>query len=355
MLSDRWLHKALGGEIPLEELRAEAHQAKVESYGPRVTYVHNRNANFTNVCVVDCNFCGFYRKTGDPEAYTHTIEEILRRVASTPEITEVCLQGGINPELPPGYYLELLRRLKAYNPKLHLHAFSPQEVHILAQRMGRSLAETLAKLKDAGLDSMPGTAAEILVDEVRRVICPDKVSTEQWRQVVKTAHRLGIPTSATIMFGHIESVNHRVAHLSLLRSIQEVTGGFTEFIPLPFMPYQTTLAGTHSIAAPPRLEDYYRMLAAARLYFAGLIPHIQVSWVKVGVEAAQKALHGGVDDFSGTLHEERITSSAGGTHGQCLSRRAIREAIRGARMVPVERDTLYNLLEPLPEASATTA
>lgn len=355
MFSDRWLLRALGGDIPFEELRAEAHAAKLERYGRRVSYVHNRNANFTNVCVVDCKFCGFYRKSDDPEAYTHSIEEILSRVSSTPEITEVCLQGGINLKLPPDYYFELLRRLKAQCPELHLHAFSPQEVHILARRLRRSIAETLAMLKDAGLDSMPGTAAEILVDEVRRRICPDKISTNRWRHIIKTAHRLGIPTSCTIMFGHIESVEHRVVHLSLLRSIQQVTGGFTEFIPLPFMPYRTRLGTAHSIETPPELEAYYRMLAAARLYFADLIPHVQVSWVKVGVEAAQRALHGGVDDFSGTLHEERITSSAGGTHGQCLSRSQICEAISSAGMVPVERDTLYNLLEPKPEVAAATA
>lgn len=355
MLSDRWLHKALSGELPLEELRAEAHGAKLALFGPRVTYVHNRNANFTNVCVVDCKFCGFYRKSGEPEAYTHSIEEILRRVASTPEITEVCLQGGINPELPPDYYFQLLRRLKAFNPSLHLHAFSPQEVHVLSARMSRSVAETLAMLKDAGLDSMPGTAAEILVDEVRKVICPSKISTFRWRQIVKTAHRLGIPTSATIMFGHVESQAHRVAHLSLLRSIQETTGGFTEFIPLPFMPYRTRLGQDYSIETPPELEAYWRMLAASRLYFDSLIPHVQVSWVKVGLEAAKRALTGGVDDFSGTLHEERITSSAGGTHGQCLSREEMREAIRSAGMVPAERDTLYNLLEPKPELQATGA
>jgi FO synthase subunit 2 len=274
-------------------------------------------------------------------------------VASTPEITEVCLQGGINPELPPEYYFELLRRLKAQCPQLHLHAFSPQEVHVLSRRMRRSVDETLAMLKDAGLGSMPGTAAEILVDKVRRRICPDKISTNRWRQIIKTAHRLGIPTSCTIMFGHIESVEHRVAHLSLLRSIQQVTGGFTEFIPLPFMPYRTRLGTARSIEAPPELVTYYRLLAAARLYFGDLIPHVQVSWVKVGVEAALKALIGGVDDFSGTLHEERITSSAGGPHGQCLSRRQIRDAIRSAGMVSAERDTLYNLVEPQAEAVAT--
>ncbi len=355
MLSDGWLHKALGGQVPFEELRAEAHKAKIEFFGRRVTYVHNRNANFTNVCVVDCAFCAFYRKTGDREAYTHTIEEVLHRVASTPAITEVCLQGGINPELPAGYYFELIRRLKASNPSLHLHAFSPQEVHVLARRKRRSVAEVLAMLKDAGLDSMPGTAAEILVDEVRRTICPGKISTARWREIIEAAHRLGIPTSATIMFGHIESVAHRVAHLGLLRSIQQTTGGFTEFIPLPFMPYTTRLGRAHLIEGPPPIEAYYRMLATARLYFADLIPHVQVSWVKVGVRAAQRALHGGVDDFSGTLHEERITSSAGGPHGQGLSREEIREAIRAAGMVPAERDTLYNLVEPVTKAAAQPA
>lgn len=351
MYSDQWLLSALRGGIPFEELRGEALQAKLERFGLRVTYVHNRNVNFTNVCVVNCTFCGFYRKASDPEAYTLSIEEILKRVASTPGITEVCLQGGINPELPPDYYFELLRRLKAQSPAIHLHAFSPQEVHVLSKRLRRSVAETLAMLRDAGLESMPGTAAEILVDEVRRQICPGKISTDRWREIIETAHRLGIPTSATMMFGHIESPEDRVAHLSLLRSIQETTGGFSEFIALPFMPLRTRLGGERHIKIPPALKDYFRLLAAARLYFEDLIPHIQVSWVKAGVDAAKSSLHVGVDDFSGTLHEERITSSAGGTHGQYLSRKAIRDAITQAGMVPVERGTLYDLREPVPEAA----
>ena len=354
MYSDQWLHDALSGAIGLEDLTAEAHEAKLARFGRRVTYVHNRNVNFTNVCVVDCRFCGFYRKRDEPEAYTHSIEEVLSRVASTPEITEVCLQGGINPNLPPEYYLEMLRRLKASAPDLHLHAFSPQEIHILARRLGSSVAEALARLKDAGLGSMPGTAAEILADEVRRVICPGKISADRWEEIVTTAHRLGIPTSCTMMFGHIETTEHRAAHLSRLRAIQERTSGFTEFIALPFMPYRTDLGRDFGITHPPSLEDYYRLLAAARLYFGDLIPHVQVSWVKMGLEAAQGSLRGGVDDFSGTLHEERITSSAGGSHGQYLSREAIREAIREAGMVPVERDTLYNLREPLPASACST-
>jgi 7,8-didemethyl-8-hydroxy-5-deazariboflavin synthase CofH subunit len=350
-----WLKKALRGDIPLDELRAEAHRAKLQALGRRVTYVHNRNANFTNICVIDCRFCAFYRRREDPEAYTHSIEEVLRRVASTPEITEVCLQGGINPYLPPEYYLDLLRRLRAFNPNLHLHAFSPQEVHILSLRWRTTVADALKRLRDAGLDSMPGTAAEILVDEVRRRICPEKISTARWREIVETAHRLGIPTSSTMMFGHVEGPEDRAAHLKLLRDIQESTGGFTEFIALPFMPYNTRLGRSQGIASPPSVEDYYRLLAAARLYLGDVIPHIQASWVKMGVRVAQGSLHGGVDDFSGTIHEERITSSAGGRHGQGLTRETIRRLISEAGMVPVERDTVYNLREPLPEAVYQTA
>ena len=310
--------------------------------GDVVTYVVNRNINFTNVCAGSCRFCAFRRSPNSREAYLHSIEEIVERARSAVEIgaTELCIQGGLHPELGLDFYAGLLRALKRSFPDVHTHAFSPMEVFWITQRTGAGLAYVLATLRDSGLDSMPGTAAEILDDEVRRLLCPEKLTTAQWVEVVTTAHRMGMPTTATMMFGHIETWQHRVRHLEVIRNIQRETGGFTELVLLPFMPGQTPLARRHGLGPVP-VDDVLKLTAYCRLFLGKELPNIQNSWVKIGVAGVQRSLHCGANDFGGTLMEENISRCAGAGHGQFLSAQAIEDAIRQAGRVPVQRDTLY--------------
>ena len=324
------------------ELFALARELNRQLNGNRVTYVKNRNLNFTNICTIKCKFCGFCREEQDAEAFTLTVEEMLQKIEETPDISEVCIQGAINPHLDISYYLDFLRQIKNHHPALHIHGISPQEIHSLAEKARWSLEKVVQTLMEAGLDSMAGTAAEILVDPVREKIAPSKIPSARWVEIVKTAHFLGLPSTATILFGHIESGMDILEHLDLLREIQKETRGFTEFIPLPFIPYRTRLGSDFSLSKTAPWLRIKRFYALARIYLFPTFKNIQTSWVKLGVGRALQTLEVGVYDFGGTLFEENITRSAGGNFGQYLSEEEIRKRLLQAGKVPVQRDTLYH-------------
>jgi len=302
--------------------------------GDVVTYVANRNINFTNVCTGSCLFCGYRREDG----YTLSLDEVRAKV-QTPGITEVCVQGGINPSLDASYYFSLLETIKDERPDIHIHAFSPEEVTHLASLMGTSVRQTLVELRRAGLGSMPGTAAEMLTDRVRALICPTKLSAASWEAVITTAHTLGIRTTATIMYGHVETQEERADHLLALRRIQERTGGFTEFIPLTYMP-GNELGRRYGLAGATGCDDLL-MYAVSRLAFGEAIPNIQASWVKLGRKMAQVSLFCGANDMGGTLYEERISRASGATHGESRSARDLEEMILSVGRTPRQRTTLY--------------
>ena len=326
------------------DMRQAADRLRTELVGETVTYVINRNLNISNVCVGSCKFCAFHRTTLKAKgAYFHDRATVLAKLedAVARGATEICMQSGLTPELDLDFYDALFRDIKSRWPSLHLHALSPEEVRYLAQLSGRSVADVIARLKDAGLGTMPGTAAEILVDEVRRILCPEKLSTAEWVEVMRTAHRLGVRTTATIMYGHVETGWHRLRHLEVVRNVQRETGGFTEFVLLPFQVENNTLGKYFGIRQPLTLEDSLRFTAFCRLYFGADIPNIQTSWVKLGPRGVAASLHWGANDFGGTLMEESITRMSGASHGQNLDPDEIEAAIRGAGRVPRERDTLY--------------
>jgi FO synthase subunit 2 len=313
-----------------------------------VTFIINRNINFTNICYQGCRFCAFSVPNKNKSEFLLSIEEVREKVkdAKSAGCTEVCIQGGINPDLKIEYYLEILRIVKEVDPTIHIHAFSPQEVYSIAQLYGNSIKDTLIELKKGGLDSMPGTAAEILVDKIRKIICPNKINTSQWIEIIKQAHVLGIPTTSTIMYGHIEDLEDRITHLEVIRDIQKETGGFTEFIPLPFVKENPSLS---KLPQFPLKSSYgiadLKLFCVARLFFNNYIDNIQCSWVKLGPKFAQVSLNYGVNDFSGTLMEENISKSAGAEFGEYLEPQEIISIIKDAGKRPAQRDTLYKILK----------
>jgi FO synthase len=313
--------------------------------GDRVTWVFNRNINFTNACSAACRFCAYQVEPGDPAAFVLTPEEVVRLAGLTPGIAEVCMVGGLNPAITFDYICTLIAAVHEAFPRVHIHALSPMEVDYYAARAGLSLDAAFRRFVEAGYGSLCGTAAEVLVDEVRAEICPAKLSTARWLQVVRTAHRLGIRSTSTVLIGHVERPAHVARHLAILRDLQAETGGFTEYIPLIFVPYRTPLARTHGITEMMPKEDVLLHYAVARLFFADLIPNIQVSWVKLGLEAAVESFSCGVNDLGGTLLSENITRAAGGRHGQALTPDQMVAAIRRAGRTPVRRDTLYHCLD----------
>ncbi len=328
----------------LAELRPQADQLRRELVGDEVTYVVNRNVNISNVCVGTCKFCGFRRGSLRVKgAYFHDHDTVFAKISEAVErgATEICMQSGLTPELSLDYYDRLFREIKDRWPSLHLHALSPEEIRYISQESGRRVEDVLRQLKDAGLGTMPGTAAEILVEEVRRILCPEKLTTEEWVDVVRTAHQVGIPTTSTIMYGHIETPWHRLRHLEVIRNLQRETGGITEFVLLPFQVENNTLGKYFGISHPLSLEDSLRFTAYCRLFFGSEIRNIQTSWVKLGAEGVAESLGWGANDFGGTLMEESITRMSGANHGQNLEPGEIEAAIRGAGRVPRERDTLY--------------
>ncbi len=324
--------------------------------GDVVTYVVNRNINFTNVCFVGCKFCAFSRGPREADAYFLSLEEVGRRTREARErgATEVCIQGGLPHGLPRFYYRDILRTVKAAVPEMHAHAFSPMEIVYGVELTGMPVRDYLLMLKDAGLDTLPGTAAEILDDDVRFVLSRNKLRTDQWHEVITAAHRCGIRTTSTLMYGHIETADHWLAQLRLLREIQSETGGFTEFVPLGFV-HQNTLLYQQGIARPgPTLEEHLKIHALARLLLAGSIQNIQVSWVKLDRAVAQLCLRAGANDYGGTLMEENISRLAGATSGQYLGPEEFCERICEVGRIPAQRDTAYTKLR-FPESNPAKA
>ncbi len=338
---------ALAAGPALDDLCAAADELRRTILGEQGTYVVNRNINFTNVCVMRCGFCAFSRTLKSDEGYYLPISEVARRAAQAQAFgaTEVCIQAGLVPRGHGRVYAELVRAVKAECPDLHLHAFSPEEVRYAAKLSGRTVRDVLSELKDAGLGSLPGTSAEILDDELRSRLAPGRISVAQWTEVIREAHALGLPTTSTMMFGHIETPLHRVAHLLYLRRLQAETGGFTEFVPLGFVHQEAPMFHAEVGARPGATLDEQRGVhALARLVFGRSLPHIQVSWVKVGFEVAAELLRGGVDDVGGTLMNESISTTAGASHGQVATPARLRGLLRSVGRRPVERDTRYRTL-----------
>jgi 7,8-didemethyl-8-hydroxy-5-deazariboflavin synthase CofH subunit len=338
----------------LQRLLATADELRRRRVGDGVGYVINRNVNFTNVCVKRCGFCAFSRGHRAEQGYFLPTEEILRRVREAWDLgaTEVCIQAGLPPRIDASFYIDLCRAIKNEIPEIHVHAFSPEEVLYGATLGNRSIEDYLMALKDVGLGSMPGTSAEILDDRVRDIISPGRISTRDWITVIRTAHKVGIPTTSTIMYGHLETALDRARHLELLRGIQKETGGITEFVPLSFIASEAPMvkkALVPGVRTEVTREDVLRMYAIARLMLDAWIPNIQASWVKQGAELAQECLDAGANDFGGTLMNESISTSAGAQHGQFLHPTEIRSRIRAAGRVPVQRSTTYTTLRVFEE------
>ncbi|HXV37813.1 MAG TPA: 5-amino-6-(D-ribitylamino)uracil--L-tyrosine 4-hydroxyphenyl transferase CofH, partial [Myxococcota bacterium] len=304
--------------------------ARREDNGDDVSFVVNRNINFTNVCYVGCTFCGFSRHRDEPDAYDHPLERLLEKArdAVARGATELCIQGGIHPGKDHNHYREILLAIKRELPALHLHAFSPEEIDFGQRKSGMALRDYLRWLMDAGLGTIPGTAAEILDDSVRAIVSPRKLGSARWVEIVKAAHALGLRSTSTLMYGHIESVEQVAAHLLLLREIQKETGGFTEFVPLGFIHERNILFNHMHARAGASMPEDLRMIAVARLFLRGWIPNIQMSWVKMGPKLAQLALLAGANDFGGTLMEESISRESGSKFGENLPAEEIRRLIR---------------------------
>jgi FO synthase len=326
-----------------------ADQLRHESVGDTVTYVVNRNINYTNICLYHCGFCAFSKGRGSADlrgpAYNLPLEEVARRTveAAVAGATEVCLQGGIHPSFTGDTYLNIVRAVKSAVPRMHVHAFSPLEVQHGAGTLGLPLARYLERLRDAGLSTLPGTAAEILDDEVRAIICPDKLRTHEWLNVIGTAHEVGLRTTSTIMFGHVEQPVHWARHLRLLRSLQERTGGISEFVPLGYVHMEAPLWRKGRSRSGPSLREAVLMHAVPRLVLHPLIGNIQTSWVKMGAQGAAVCLDAGANDLGGTLMNESITRAAGGTHGQELNAAKLRSLAASVGRAARQRTTLYGI------------
>jgi FO synthase len=332
----------VGGDDLAALVRA-ADTARAADVGDDVTYVVNRNINWTNVCFVGCQFCAFAVHRKDASAYNHSLDDVLVKVQDAIDrgASEVCMQGGINPETDAFFYRDLLRAIKARHPQLHIHAFSPMEVMYGARRTGMTYRDYLAMLRDAGLGTVPGTAAEILDDDVREVLSHKKVDVRTWVDIITAAHELGIRSSSTVMYGHIETPGHVARHIALIRDLQKQTGGFTEFVPLRFIHTLTQLYTKGLVTPPPVGLLDLRVYAVSRLMLRGWIDNLQTSWVKLGTELAQLTLAAGCNDFGGTLMEESISKSAGADFGEYLPEAEIQALIRAAGRHPVQRNTTY--------------
>jgi 7,8-didemethyl-8-hydroxy-5-deazariboflavin synthase CofH subunit len=318
-----------------------------ELAGNIVTYVVNRNINFTNICFVGCKFCAFSRGPRESDTYFLDPQQVAEKAIQAWEIgaTEVCIQGGLPRGLPPLYYRDVLRAVKSAVPGMHIHAFSPMEIMFGIELTGMNLGNYLTMLRDNGLGTLPGTAAEILDDEVRHVLSRNKLSTAQWKDVISTAHSCGIRTTSTLMYGHIETPEHWVNQLLLLRGIQEQTGGFTEFVPLGFIHNNTLLFHQGLSRSGPTLAEHLKIHALARFMLAGFINNVQVSWVKLNSKLSQLCLQAGANDYGGTLMEENISREAGATAGQYTSPEDFQSLIRQIGRIPAERNTLYSRIQ----------
>ncbi len=331
--------------LDLMALVATADTLRQRQVGDRVTYVKVRNINFTNVCYTACKFCEFGRQERDSEAYTFSMDDIVDQAVEAWNwgCTEVCMQGGLNPRLGGDIYMKLVRTLKEVLPDLHIHAFSPFEIQYASQLLRKTPEDVLRELKDAGLGSIPGTAAEILDTEIRQILTKDKLTAEAWVDIIKTAHKVGFRSTSTIMYGHVDAPRHWAAHMALLRDIQRETGGFTEFVPLGFI-HQNTRLYAEGLARPgPTGMENIKMHAVARLMLGQDIPNVQVSWVKLGLGMAQMCLQSGANDFGGTLINERISRMAGATTGQYVPPEEFERLILDIGRTPAERNTLYGI------------
>ena len=354
---DRILETQSGAALSLEEslvlansdgddllgVLVAANLLRSELAGNIVTYVVNRNINFTNICFVGCKFCAFSRGPREADTYFLTPEQVAEKATEAWQLgaTEVCIQGGLPHGLPPYYYRDILRAVKSVTPRMHIHAFSPMEIVYGVELTGMPLADYLSMLRDNGLGTLPGTAAEILDDEIRAVLSRNKLSTAQWIDVIRTAHRCGIRTTSTMMYGHTETPAHWVRQMLLLREIQEETAGFTEFVPLGFVHQNTLLFHQGLARSGPTLAEHLKVHALARVLLAGSINNIQVSWVKLNRKLSQLCLHAGANDYGGTLMEENISREAGATAGQYTSPEDFQALILEIGRIPAERNTTY--------------
>lgn len=321
------------------------------------TFVITRNINFTNVCYMGCRFCNFAKEKGDKEAEFLTVEQVADRAeeAWNRGATEVCIQGGLHPDIGADYYRELIIAVKKRVPEIHIHAFSPFEIWYGCKK-GRLEPEAfLTELKNLGLGSMPGTAAEILDTEVRKQLTKNKLTTEEWVRIIKAAHSVGVPTTSTIMYGHVDQPIHWANHLKLLRDIQKETGGFTEFVPLGFIHYETRLYKDNpdKVRPGPTQDEHFKMHAIARLMLQGHIDNIQASWVKMGPDVAARMLRSGANDLGGTLMNESISRAAGATHGQEVFPEDMVANIHAAGLHAIQRSTKYDVVKDYPIAANT--
>jgi FO synthase subunit 2 len=333
----------------LQALTLAADEMRRRQAGDTVTFVVNRNINFTNVCIKHCTFCAFSRDHREEEGYLLPMEEVVRRAREAWDMgaTEVCIQAGLPPKLDGRYYIDLTKAIKAALPDIHVHAFSPEEVLYGSVRSGLPIKDYLMELKDAGLGTLPGTSAEILDQGIRDLIARGRVTVDQWVEIITTAHALGIRTTSTIMYGHVETPEHWVHHMALLRSIQKDTGGFTEFVPLSLIHSEAPMYGKKLVpGVRPGASgvEVVRMHALARVLLGPVIPNIQASWVKEGPKLTQLLLDAGANDMGGTLINESISTSAGAQFGQLVGPGELCRIIRDAGRVPAERDTLYRIV-----------
>jgi FO synthase len=328
----------------IEEMRCAADELRRRLAGDTVTFVVNRNINVSNVCVVGCAFCGFGQSKRSPDAYEHSRDEFARRVHEGLEAgaTELCIQSGIHPDWTFDDYLDWLRFAKELAPDVHLHAYSPMEVAHMCDVSGLAPREVFARLREAGLGSTPGTAAEVLHDGVRERISPNKLPVARWVEIIEASHAEGIRSTVTVMFGHIEEPHELAEHMRVVRELQDRTGGFTEFVPLSFIPFQTLLGRAHGVQEISR-EENLKHTAAFRLALGHTITNLQASWVKMGLDAATEALRWGVNDLGGTLMEESISRMAGSYHGVRLEPEELVSAAHRAGRPAAERTTLYEI------------
>jgi FO synthase len=363
-----------GGDLSLEQsyaladsegddllgLLVASNLLRAELAGNIVTYVVNRNINFTNICFVGCKFCAFSRGPREADTYFLTLEQMAQKAIEAWKLgaTEVCIQGGLPHDLPKFHYRDIVRAIKNAVPGMHIHAFSPMEIVYGVELTGMPLADYLSMLRDNGLGTLPGTAAEILDDEIRHILSANKLSTAQWVEVIRTAHSCGIRTTSTLMYGHTETPAHWVRQMLLLREIQRETGGFTEFVPLGFVHQNTILFHQGLARTGPTLAEHLKVHALARLLLAGSINNIQVSWVKLNRRLSQLCLHAGANDYGGTLMEENISREAGATAGQYTSPEDFQALILEMGRIPAERNTTYSRIRirlPLHECTAEQA
>ncbi len=340
----------------LAALVRAADELRRRQVGQRVTWVANRNINFTNLCTRRCGFCAFSRGPGAPDAFRLSTEEVVRRAGEARALgaTEVCLQAGLAPDLDAETYLSLVRALKKSYPDLHVHAFSPEEILYGARRSHRTIGDLLRALKDEGLGSLPGTSAEILDQDLRDRLSPGRIRVDQWVEVIRTAHRVGLPTTATMMYGFLEEPRHVAAHLLRLRNLQEETGGFTEFVPLSFVhPLTPAWLGGRVAGLRPGATgaEVVVVHALARVVLGRTFRNLQASWVKEGPRLAQVLLDAGANDLGGTLWDESISTAAGSRHGQFLPPGELIRLIRDAGRIPARRDTVYRIQAEGPEDS----